>query len=78
MEATGSVEKAAASQMTDKPMNASQVFQDWLVDNSGVQLNAGRSYGKGADRCMRMNIGCSRQVLKTALDSMTGAIKKVV
>jgi len=77
MEAAGVVKKSKASQMTDKPKTETQVFEDWLVENSGVQLNPGQSYGKGSDRCMRMNIGCSRQVLKTALDSMAEAIRKV-
>jgi cystathionine beta-lyase len=77
MEATGSVEKSAASQMTDSPLTVSRAFKDWLVENSGVQLNDGRGYGKGGERCMRMNIGCSRQVLSQALNNMAEAISKV-
>ena len=77
MEASGSVKKAEASQITDSPMVASQVFQDWLVENSGVQLNSGRGYGKGGDRCMRMNVGCSRQVLNEALGRIKEAVRKV-
>lgn len=77
MEATGSVEASAASQMTDNPQNVSQAFKDWLVENSGVQLNDGEGYGKGGERCMRMNIGCSRKVLSAALNNMADAISKV-
>jgi len=77
MEATGSVEKSAASQMTDSPQTVSRAFKDWLVENSGVQLNDGQGYGKGGERCMRMNIGCSRQVLSEALNSMADTINKV-
>jgi len=77
MEAAGAVEASARSQMTDSPMNVSQAFEDWLVRNSGVQLNAGESYGKGGERCMRMNIGCSRKVLSMALNNMAEAISKV-
>jgi len=77
MDEIGVVEKSAASQMTDKPMTETQAFESWLVDNSGVQLNDGEGYGKGSKRCMRMNIGCSRQVLSTALNSMADAISKV-
>ena len=77
MEEIGVVEKSAASQMTDTPMSETQVFEKWLVDNSGVQLNDGEGYGKGSKRCMRMNIGCSRQVLDMALTGMAEAIRKI-
>ena len=77
MEATGSVKKAEASQITDDPKVASLVFQDWLVENSGVQLNSGRGYGNGGDRCMRMNVGCSRKVLNEALGRIKEAVRKV-
>ena len=77
MDAAGVVAKSKASKMTDSPKTETQVFEDWLVENSGVQLNNGQSYGKGSDRCMRMNIGCSRQVLKFALDNIKEAVSKV-
>ncbi|NOX69255.1 MAG: aminotransferase class I/II-fold pyridoxal phosphate-dependent enzyme [Gammaproteobacteria bacterium] len=77
MEDLDVVGKSAASQKTDQPMTETQVFESWLVDNSGVQLNDGEGYGKGGERCMRMNIGCSRQVLGTALKSMAAAFRKV-
>lgn len=77
MEEVGVVEKSAASQNTDNPMTETQVFESWLVDNSGVQLNDGEGYGKGGERCMRMNIGCSRQVLSQALNQMADAINKI-
>ena len=77
MEASGAVAKSKASQMSDNPMNPAQAFEVWLVENSGVQLNPGQSYGKGGERCMRMNIGCSRQVLNMALDNMKNAIRSI-
>ena len=77
MDKTGVVEKAAASQMTDTPKNETEVFEDWLVENSGVQLNNGISYGKGGERCMRMNVGCSRKVLNEALGSIRTAVRSV-
>jgi cystathionine beta-lyase len=58
-------------------MVASLAFQDWLVEKSGVQLNSGRGYGKGGDRCMRMNVGCSRQVLNDALSRIKEAVRTV-
>lgn len=77
MDDVGVVEKSAVSQMTDNPMTETQAFESWLVENSGVQLNDGEGYGKGGRRCMRMNIGCSREVLGTALKSMAAAFRKV-
>lgn len=77
MEAAGVVAKSKASKMSDKPMSEAQAFEAWLVDNSGIQLNAGDSYGKGGERCMRMNIGCSRQVLNTALSGIKEAIRSI-
>jgi cystathionine beta-lyase len=77
MDEVGVVEKSAASRMTDIPMTETQVFEAWLVENSGVQLNDGEGYGKGSKRCMRMNIGCSRQMLNQALNRMAEAISNV-
>jgi len=77
MDEVGVVEKSAASQMTDNPMTETQVFEAWLVDKSGIQLNDGEGYGKGSKRCMRMNIGCSRQMLGKALKQMAEAISNV-
>jgi len=77
MDEVGVVEKSAASQNTNNPMTETEAFETWLVDNSGVQLNDGEGYGKGSKRCMRMNIGCSRVVLKKALNQMAEAISNV-
>lgn len=77
MEKIGAVEKSAASQMTDKPLTPSEVFEDWLVDQSGIQLNDGQGYGKGGESCMRMNIGCSRKILNEALRGIRDAIRSV-
>ena len=77
MDEVGVVEKSAASQMTDNPMTETQVFEAWLVERSGIQLNDGEGYGKGSKRCMRMNIGCSRQMLSKALNQIAEAISIV-
>ncbi|MGD8418361.1 MAG: aminotransferase class I/II-fold pyridoxal phosphate-dependent enzyme [Pseudomonadales bacterium] len=77
MDAVGVAEMSAASQSTDNPMTETQAFEAWLVANSGVQLNDGEGYGKGSERCMRMNIGTSRQLIELALDNMTAAIATV-
>ena len=77
MERTGAVEKAVASQLTDNPLTASEMFEDWLVENSGMQLNDGQGYGKGGERCMRMNVGCSRRTLNTALNGIAESVKNI-
>jgi len=77
MDEVGVVEKSAASQMTDNPMTETQAFEQWLVNNSGVQLNDGEGYGKGSQRCMRMNIGCSRRMLNMALNRMAETIGNI-
>ncbi len=50
---------------------------EWMVQNSGVQLNAGHSYGIGSDGFMRMNIAVPRSSLETALNNMDAALKKL-
>ena len=68
---------AEASQSSDKPMRPSDVMEKWLIDNSGVQLNPGASYGLGGEQHMRMNLGAPRPLIKMALDSIGEAIDKV-
>jgi bifunctional pyridoxal-dependent enzyme with beta-cystathionase and maltose regulon repressor activities len=58
-------------------MTETQAFEQWLVNNSGVQLNDGEGYGKGSQRCMRMNIGCSRRMLNMALSRMAETIGNI-
>ena len=53
-------------------------FGEWLVENSGVQLNAGSGYGIGAEGFMRMNIGVPRSSLEKALGHMNDALKKAM
>ena len=77
MDAAGVVERSAASQATSEPMTESEVFESWLVEHCGVQLNDGEGYGKGGERCMRMNIGTSREIIRVALDNMAQAIRSV-
>lgn len=77
MDAVGMAGKAAASRGTDNPMTETQVFEAWLVEHCGVQLNDGEGYGKGGERCMRMNIGTSRTLIELALNGMRDAIRSV-
>ena len=66
-----------ASQSSDNPMLPSNVMEKWLVENAGVQLNPGASYGLGGEQHMRMNLGAPRPLIKMALDSIGEAIDKV-
>lgn len=77
MDAVGVVEQAEASQRTATPLSETQIFESWLAQNCGVQLNHGEDYGKGGRRCMRMNIGTSRQLLKLALDNIRDGIARI-
>ena len=77
MDAVGVTEKAAASQRTDKPLSETQVFEAWLARTCRVQLNDGEGYGKGSRRCMRMNIGTSRQLIELALNNIREGISRV-
>ncbi len=52
-------------------------LSEWIVENSGVQLNAGSSYGIGAEGFMRMNIAVPRSSLETALGHLNKALKAV-
>jgi len=77
MDAAGVPEISAASQNTDNPMSETQAFEWWLVEHAGVQLNDGEGYGKGGERCMRMNIGTPRQQIATAMNNMAEAINNI-
>jgi cystathionine beta-lyase len=72
MAALGAEEMAAA-----KNKEPEVFFQDWLVEHSGVLLNAGDAYGKGGAGHMRFNLGSSRIVVEEALEHLAGAIRKV-
>jgi cystathionine beta-lyase len=68
--------KAKASQKSDQPMRPADVVEYWLVDNAGVQLNPGYSYGPGGEHFMRMNLGAPRPLIKKALDSIADAVSR--
>jgi cystathionine beta-lyase len=50
------------------------VFEEWLVKNTKVHLNAGHTYGFGGEGHMRMNIATSRKVVTVALNNMANAL----
>jgi cysteine-S-conjugate beta-lyase len=53
------------------------VFEEWLVKNAKVHLNAGHSYGLGGEGHMRMNLAASRKIVTLALDNMAEALRNL-
>lgn len=53
------------------------VMAEWFVENTGVQLNAGHTYGIGAEGFMRMNITVPKYQLENALESINSALKEI-
>lgn len=53
------------------------VMTEWFVERAGVHLNAGHTYGIGADGFMRMNITVPHHQLKLALDNINKALKEI-
>jgi cysteine-S-conjugate beta-lyase len=47
---------------------------DFFLENAGVALNAGESYGPGGDGFVRLNFGCQRSILLEALERMQQAL----
>lgn len=45
-------------------------------DKAGLLLNDGSMFGPGGEGHMRLNIGCPRSVLSSALDALKKAIDK--
>jgi cysteine-S-conjugate beta-lyase len=52
------------------------MIERWLVKNAKVHLNQGRSYGRGGEGHMRMNIGTSRKLVELALTNIAEALRK--
>jgi cystathionine beta-lyase len=52
-----------------------QMVERFFVKTAKVHLNQGRSYGKGGENHMRMNIGTSRKLVELALTNMAAACR---
>jgi len=48
-----------------------------LIDQAGVALNKGTTFGSEGEGYLRMNIGCPHSVLKEAMEKITLTIKQV-
>ena len=65
------------SNTTSRMVTPEQVAERWFVENAGVALNAGSSYGTGGAGHMRMNLGTSRQLVQLALDNIATATSQL-
>ena len=54
-------------------MNSHQL-QDFMVKEARLGLNKGTTFGPGGEQHLRLNIGCSREVLKQAMEQLKSAI----
>ena len=71
--ATNSEEMAAKHELK----SPEHYFEQWLVENSGVQLNPGSNYGLGGAGHMRMNLGSPRPMIEDGLSKIANALKNV-
>jgi cystathionine beta-lyase len=53
------------------------IVQRWFANHAGVYLNPGHSYGTGGASHMRMNLGTSRHMIRTAIENMAEAIARI-
>jgi cystathionine beta-lyase len=60
---------------SDAKLSPEQMMERFLIKNARVHLNAGTSYGKGADGHMRMNLATSRKMLELALNNIATAVR---
>lgn len=51
--------------------------QAFFLERAKVALSDGKNFGRGGDGFVRLNFGCSRQVLHQALEQMRAALAKV-
>jgi cystathionine beta-lyase len=66
--------KGAASEV---PVSPETVFEEWLVKNAKVHLNAGHTYGLGGSGHMRMNLAASRKTVALALGNMAQSLRNL-
>jgi cysteine-S-conjugate beta-lyase len=87
LDVRAAMEKIGANELTkarnDKqPTSAPRispeaVFEEWLVRNAKVHLNAGDVYGFGGSGHMRMNLAASRKTVELALKDMAASLRSV-
>ena len=52
----------------------SHQLQEFMVNEARLGLNKGTTFGPGGEQHLRLNIGCSREVLKQAMEQLKSAI----
>lgn len=81
VEKIGAKEQAAKeTKMRDASLPAvtpEMILERWFVENAGVHLSPGSSYGTGGAGHMRMNLGTSRSLIAKACDNMAAALAKL-
>jgi cystathionine beta-lyase len=85
LDVTGVAERINSQKLADdynrtKPatmaaLTPEQMVERFFVKTAKVHLNQGRSYGKGGENHMRMNIGTSRKLVELALNNMASACR---
>ena len=88
LDVTGVAEKINSTKLAEdynrtKPANMpsltpEQMVERYFVKTAKVHLNQGRSYGKGGENHMRMNIGTSRKLVELALNNLAAACRNPV
>lgn len=88
LDVTAVAEKINSTKLADdynrtKPANMpaltpEQMVERFFVKTAKVHLNQGRSYGKGGENHMRMNIGTSRKLVETALNNLAAACRNPI
>jgi cystathionine beta-lyase len=88
LDVTGVAEKINSTKLAEdynrtKPANMpsltpEQMVERYFVKTAKVHLNQGRSYGKGGEHHMRMNIGTSRKLVELALNNLAAACRNPV
>ncbi|MBQ1415921.1 MAG: aminotransferase, partial [Selenomonas sp.] len=51
-------------------------LEKFMLDKAGVWLNQGYIFGKAGQGFVRLNLACSRPLLKRALTQLTEALRK--
>lgn len=50
---------------------------DFFINSAGLAFNDGSKFGDNGKGFMRMNLGCSRKLIKQALEQLQKAVKKI-
>ncbi len=60
-----------------KSQTQERALSQWLIEKSGVQINAGINYGAGSEGYMRMNIALPRIQFEEALNRIEKAVAEI-